>query len=164
MMRWEKLSQDDWNALLESNHVYDDTDLLMQAQIKAWAAMAVALGCAKDYGIDLSEYIRQFGERFARSWQIFRRKPVDQVMQWFLFNVEAVGFDVLCRELNADISRARISQLTDGMKKILELEGVTPEEGFLLHSMWLPIAESIEMTFTYYIDGNDIIYELKDGK
>jgi len=160
-MRWEKLTEEEWNSLLEPNRVYNDAELLIQAQINAWASMAIALGCAKDFDMDLSDYVRQYGERFSRSWQIFRGKPAGDVMQWFLFNVESVGFDIYDRELGGDEARARISWLTEGMKKTLELEGLTVEEGALLHGMWIPIAESIDMTFTYKKINDQIIYELR---
>ena len=147
-MIYEKLSQEDWEALLKSDRVYSENELLMQAQINAWAAMSVALGCAKDRGVDLSEYVRQFGERFARSWFAFRGKSAGEIMQWFLFNTESVGFEIYERELGEDKARARLSLLTEGMIKILKLEDLTVEEGALLHSMWEPIAEMVDMTFT----------------
>jgi hypothetical protein len=133
----------------------------MQAQINAWANMAVAMGCAKDFDLALSDYVRQLGEKFAVSWQRFRGKPVSQVLQLFLFNMESVGYTIYHRELGDDKASARISWLTDGMTKILELVGLTADEGGLVHNVWVPIAESLGMTFSYKKENNEVVYELQ---
>ena len=160
-MLWEKLTEDEWTSLSEDNRVYSDTELLMQAQINAWANMAVAMGCAKDFGLALPDYVRLLGEKFAVSWQRFQGKPVGQVLQLFLFNMESVGCTIFHRELGNNKASAGISWLTNGMIKILELAGLTPEEGALVHNVWAPIAEGIGMTFTCKQENDKVMYELQ---
>ena len=163
-MLWEKLTEEEWDSFSEINRVYSDTELLMQAQINAWANMAVAMGCAKDFGLALSEYVWRLGEKFAVSWRRFQGKPVSQVLQLFLFNMESVGYTISRRQLGNDKASARVSWLTDGMINILEVAGLTAEEGALVHNVWVPIAESIGMTFTHRKENNEVVYELQESK
>ncbi len=134
-------------------------ELLSYAQGNATAFALAAIAYLKECGLEVDDYVRYFGRRFAPGWEELRTEPVLAVARTAALNAVSVGGAL--RSLTGNEAHAEV--LIEGWpdEEIASALGLERSEGEAMWNSFEPIMEHLGISYSWRHEdeGVRIIFE-----
>jgi hypothetical protein len=142
-----------------ANAEFTTEELLSYAQGNATAFALAAVAYLKEWGLEVDDYVRFFGRRFAPGWEELRTQPVPAVARTAVLNAVSVGGAL--RSLTGNEAHAEV--LIEGWpdEEIASALGLERSEGEAMWDSFEPIMEHLGISYSWRHEdeGVRIIFE-----
>ncbi len=139
-----------------TGHEFTSEQLYQQAQANLTAFILGTMAYLKEQGRTPQEWVTFIGNRFAPGWEFVKGQGAKAAMQSVVVNLLSAGGSL--HSLTGDDAQAEAVIADWPSADVLEFFGLSLEDVDPLHTIFTPIAASLNLRYEWHRAGNQVTF------